>query len=120
MIAEAVKVLNSASHSPQNHCFFNRLSLRVKSAYPQGLETLRSLQLKFGGGCAFEPSRSARKPRPNLRLSAVPEPGETGCEREEWSSEGNRELKVSGRGETGDQMCMSGPRIGGVSILELK
>ena len=62
-----------------------------KSPYPQGSETLRSLLPENAGICAIEPSRSVRKPRPNLRLSADCCVGETGCKREEWSSDGNRE-----------------------------
>ena len=49
-------------YGPKTNPEFKDLSLRVKSAYPQGSETLRSLRPNFGTGFAFEPSRSARKP----------------------------------------------------------
>ncbi len=90
-------------------------TLLAKSPNPQGSETLRSLRRKFGSGCAVEPSRSARKPRPNLRLSAVPGPGETGCERGYWSSGGNRNPTFSARRETGGWMRMKESYVEGVA-----
>lgn len=45
---------------------------------------------------ALEPSRSAREPRPNLRLSAVAPEGETSCKSEDWSGGGNWKRKFSG------------------------
>lgn len=91
-----MRTLNSATGRLQKLFNISNLSLRIKSAYPQGLETLRSLRHQNASSCEFEPSRSARKPRQNLCLSAVPRPGETGCERDEWSSERNRGTKFSG------------------------
>ncbi|MBR0670553.1 hypothetical protein [Neoroseomonas soli] len=68
----AIGLLKALGHAEKNPPNINGLTLRVELAYPQGSETLRPLRPKFGGGCALEPSRSAHKPRPNLRLSAVP------------------------------------------------
>lgn len=50
----------------------NHLSLRVKSANPQGRESLRAYGEKTAPCSAFAPSRSPRKMAGNLRLSAVP------------------------------------------------
>lgn len=41
-------------------------------------------------------SRSRRKTAGNLRLSAAPRPGGTGCDETGWSSGGDRDMKFSG------------------------
>lgn len=70
-IAGAIDLPTFGASARKTILQFNGLSLSVESPYPQGLDTIRSLAPKLGAGCAFEPSRLACKPRPNLRLSAV-------------------------------------------------
>lgn len=49
-----------------------------------------------GRRCGFEVSTLPPEPRPNLRLSAAPQGGESVLISGDWSSGGNWELKFSG------------------------
>ena len=61
------------------------------------------------------PIRGAgQTPTPNLRLSAVHRSGETGCERDEWSSGGNREREFSGRRQVDGWKTMHAPHGDGL------
>ena len=57
----------------------------AKSTYPQGGESLRHFGEKTRPRSDLAPSRSRPKTAGNLRLSAVPWSGETGCEETDWS-----------------------------------